>query len=266
MGYCSLVDRSRLYRIEAIVLHRSDIGEADRLLTVLSRERGKLRVNAKGARKVGSRKGGHVELFTRSKMLIAKGRGDIDIVSQAEMTNAYRGLHEDLTRSTYAHYTVELVDSFTEEGSEQPELFDLLAEALTWLSTTSNLTLTARYFELKLLTLAGFQPQLLYCADRGEPLEEIQVDEFYGWSPNAGGVLCPRHATDRSDAGRLSLNALKVLRHALRSDYAAFTTLTVREAVQTEVEQAMLRYIQYVLERKVKSVEFLNLLRRESAA
>src|SRR5512138_511849 len=136
MGNCSL-DRTRLYRIEAIVMHRSDVGEADRLLTVLSRERAKLRLNAKGARKVGSRKAGHVELFVRSKMLVARGRGEIDIVSQVETIDAYRGLREDLTRSTYAHYAVELTDAFAEEGSEQPELFDLLAAALKWIETTA---------------------------------------------------------------------------------------------------------------------------------
>ena len=259
------MDRSRLYRVEAIVMHRSDAGEADRLLTVLSRERGKLRLNAKGARKVGSRKAGHVELFVRSRMLIAKGRGDFDIVSQVDTMDAYRGLREDLTRSTHAHYAVELIDAFAEEGSEQPELFDHLAETLKQLETTNNLPLTARYFELKLLTLAVFQPQVFYCAAHGEPLLEIATDEFYGWSPASGGVLCPAHAADRSDSSRLSLNALKVLRHALRADYASFTTLALREAVLSEVEQVMLRYIQFVLERKVKSVEFLNLLRREAA-
>ncbi len=246
-------------------MHRSDVGEADRLLTVLSRERGKLRLNAKGARKVGSRKSGHVELFIRSSMLIAKGRGEIDIVSQVETRDAYRGLREDLTRSTYAHYAVELIDAFAEEGSEQPELFDLLAEALKWIETTNNLPLTARYFELKLLTIAGFQPQAFNCAAGGEPLQAIAPDEFYGWHPPSGGALCPKHAQERSDANRLSLAALKVLRHAIRSDYATFTALNLRDAVRDEVEQVMLRYIQFVLERKVKSVEFLNLLRRESA-
>lgn len=259
-----MVDRNRLYRIDAIVMHRTDIGEADRLLTVLSRERGKLRLNAKGARKIKSRRAGHVELFMRSRMLVAKGRGDIDIVSQVEMIEAYRGLREDLTRSTYAHYAVELIDAFAEEGSEQPEMFDLLAGGLNWIATTNNLPLTARFFELKLLTLAGFQPQVFACADKGEALKEVAVDEFYGWSPPAGGVLCPTHAAGRSDSSRLSLNALKVLRHALRTEYAAFTALTIRDAVSSEVEQVMLRYIQFVLERKVKSVEFLNLLRRES--
>lgn len=249
-------------------MHRTDVGEADRLLTVLSRERGKLRLNAKGARKIKSRRAGHIELFMRSRMLIAKGRGDIDIVSQVEMIDAYRGLREDLTRSTYAHYAVELIDAFAEEGSEQPEMFDLLAEALNWIATTRNLPLTARFFELKLLTLAGFQPQVFVCADQGELLTEVAPDEFYGWSPAAGGVVCPTHAhaPGRSDAGRLSLSALKVLRHALRTEYAAFIALNIRETISSEVEQVMLRYIQFVLERKVKSVEFLNLLRREDSA
>jgi DNA repair protein RecO (recombination protein O) len=257
------LDRSRLYRIDAIVLHRTDVGEADRLLTVLARERGKLRLNAKGARKIKSRRAGHIELFMRSRMLIAKGRGDIDIVSQVEMIDAYRGLREDLTRSTYAHYAVELSEAFAEEGSAQPELFDLLAEGLNWIATTPNLPMTARFFELKLLTIAGFQPQVFDCVDQGEPLHEIAPDEFYGWSPLAGGVICPTHAPGRSDASRLSLNALKVLRHALRTEYAAFTLLNPREAVADEVEQVMLRYLQFVLERKVKSVEFLRLLHHE---
>src|SRR3974377_1570466 len=135
-----------------MVMHRSDMGEADRLLTVLSRERGKLRLNAKGARQRGSRKTAHGECFIRSNMLIARGRGDIDIVSQVETIDAYRGLREDLTRSTYAPYTGGLIDPFAEEGSEQPELFDLLAGALRWIETTDNLPLTARYFELQLLT------------------------------------------------------------------------------------------------------------------
>ena len=187
----------------------------------------------------------------------------MDIVSQVETIDAYRGLREDLARSTYAHYAVELIDAFAEEGSDQPELFDLLAQTLKGIETTSSLPLTARYFELQLLTLAGFQPQVFYCPGQGEPLQEITADEFYGWSPASGGVLCPEHARDRADSSRLSLAALKVLRYALRTDYASFTALTLRDAVLSEIEQVMLRYIQFVLERKVKSVEFLNLLRRE---
>jgi len=256
-------DRQRLYRTEAIVLRRSDLGEADRLLTLLTPERGKLRVVAKGVRKIASRKSGHVELFNRVGLLIARGRGEFDIVSQAETIEPYRALREDLHRSTYAHYAAELVERFAEEGSAQPELFDLFSDALLWLSTASDLALTARFFEVRLLTLAGFQPQVFNCVKGGELLTEIADDETYGWNPHEGGVLCPDHAAGRNDVSRLSLGALKMLRHAMRSEYHAFALMSVREAVALDVERAMHRYLTYVLERKLQSVEFIHVLRRE---
>src|SRR3972149_6061937 len=110
-------DRQRLYRTEAIVLRRADLGEADRLLTLLTPERGKLRVIAKGVRKIASRKSGHVELFNRVSLLMARGRGELDIVSQAETIEASRPLRDDLLRSTYAHYAAELIERFAEEGT-----------------------------------------------------------------------------------------------------------------------------------------------------
>ena len=256
-------DRQRLYRTEAIILRRSDLGEADRLLTLLTPGLGKLRVLAKGARKIASRKAGHVELFNRVNLLIARGRGEFDIVSQAETIEPFRALREDLARSTYAHYAAESTDRFAEEGTAQPELFDLLSDALGWFSTSVDLALTARFFELRLLTLAGFQPQVFQCVGGGEPLDETKDDEAYGWSPGEGGTLCPRHAADRTEISRLSLNALKVMRHAMRNEYPAFAALTLRESVALEVERALQRYLTYVLERKLKSIEFINLLRRE---
>ena len=242
------------------------MGEADRLLTLLTPERGKLRVVAKGARKIASRKAGHVELFNRVNLLIAKGRGEFDIVSQADTVEPFRALREDLTRSTYAHYAAELIDRFAEEGTAQPELFDLLSDTLGRFSTSIDLVLTARYFELRLLTLAGFQPQVFQCVGGGEPLAEIEDDETYGWSPGEGGTLCLHHAENRNDITRLSLGALKVMRHAMRNEYHAFAALKLREAVSLEVERALQRYLTYVLERKLKSIEFINLLRREQEA
>lgn len=256
-------DRQRLYRTEAIILRRSNLGEADRLLTLLTPNRGKLRVIAKGARKITSRKGGHVELFNQVKVLLARSRGDLDILTQIETIEPWRALRSELTRSTYAHYAAELIDRFAEQGSAQPELYDLMHNTLSWLSTSNDLPMTARYVELQLLTLTGFQPQVFQCVGHGEPLEEIADGETYGWSARDGGVICPSHAVDRSDISRLSLRALKVLRHAMRSDYETFATLTVRESVALEIERALQHYLTYILERKLKSVDFINLLRRE---
>ena len=178
--------RERTYRSEAIVLKRTDFGEADRLLTLFTRDFGKVRAIAKGARKPQSRKTGHVELFMRSSCFFAKGR-EIDILTQAEMVDAYVELREDLVRTTYAAYAVELLDRFTVDEDPHPEIYHLLADALDWFAHHEDVLLVARYYELRLLSLAGFRPQLFNCVASGEPIEE--QDQFF--SAELGGFLTP---------------------------------------------------------------------------
>ena len=176
--------RERTYRTEAIVLRRKDFGEADRMLTLFTPERGKLRVVAKGIRKPRSRKAGHLELFTCSRLLLAKGR-DLDVITQAETVNAYRPLREDLLRGAYAAYAVELLDRFMPDEQENSELYALLRGALGWICVSPNLALTARYYELQLLSLAGFQPELRQCVAGGE---KIVAEDHYFSRRRRGGV------------------------------------------------------------------------------
>src|SRR5262245_28381592 len=121
------MNRSRLYSTQAIVLRRTDYGEADRVVTLLTPEVGKLRVLAKGARKITSRKAGHIELFTRTQLLLAKGRS-FDLITQAELIEPHRALREDVSRGAMAHYLCELAEQFAPEDSESAALYDLLAE------------------------------------------------------------------------------------------------------------------------------------------
>src|SRR5574341_2483018 len=106
------MDRSRSVRVEAVVLRHSDYGEADRLLTLYTRQLGKTRALAKGARKIASRKAGHIEPFTYVKLQLAKGR-DMLILTQADTVDAYLPLREDLILTRYASYVLELQDRFT---------------------------------------------------------------------------------------------------------------------------------------------------------
>src|SRR5688572_12140882 len=125
----------RSSRAEAIVLRHSDWGEADRLLTLYTRQRGKTRAIAKGARKMTSRKAGHIEPFTHVTLQLAKGR-DLYIVTQAETIDAYQPLREDLALTGYASYIMELLDRFTyEDDTSNPALFRLLTESLARLSS-----------------------------------------------------------------------------------------------------------------------------------
>jgi DNA repair protein RecO (recombination protein O) len=250
--------RERVYRTEAIVLRRTDFGEADRLLTVFTPGRGKLRLIAKGARKPSSRKSGHVELFSRGQFMVAVGR-ELDIVTQAETLEPFLPLREDLLRATYAYYVAELADAFTAERDENSPLFRLLTDAYGWLCTAGDLALVARYYELHLLGLVGYQPQLFACVGCKNPLEP-GVSYL---SAADGGVLCRKCGQTWIGAAELSVNALKVLRFLQTRGWETCRLLRLGPATHAEVERVMNGYITYHLERKVKSVDFIHRLRRQ---
>jgi DNA repair protein RecO (recombination protein O) len=257
------VGRVRLYRTEAVVLRRSDLGEADRLLTLYTPEWGKLRVIAKGVRKPTSRKSGHLELFTHSRLLVARGR-NLDIVTQAETIHSFRALREDLLRTGWAYYAAELLDRFVGEGIENRPLFNLFLATLGWLCEDVDLDLTARFYELRLLALVGYRPQLFHClACRGE----VEPGTAIFFSPASGGLLCPRcgegSLKGRGQAREISMPALKVLRFLQTNSHELCQRLRVGRPLHAELEETLRRYITYTLERNLKSVEFLQRLQRE---
>lgn len=252
--------RDRTYRTEAVILRRTDFGEADRLLTLYSRDFGKIRAIAKGVRKPQARKTGHVELYMRTNFLIAKGKS-IDIITQAEMIEAYPGLRQDLVRTTYAAYAAELIDSLTAEEDSDQNKYDLLSSALGWMAEEEDLLLVARYFELRLLSYAGLQPQLFRCVSCGSDISE--QDQYF--SSDLGGIVDPACRTTDPNARPISAVAVKVLRYVQTRSWDTVRVLHLKRPLQAELETIMHDYLRYHLERSLKSVVFLNRLRRESA-
>ena len=258
------MSRSRLYSTEAIVLRRNDYGEADRLLTLMTPHLGKLRVMAKGARKITSRKAGHIELFTRTNLLLAKGR-TFDIVSQAELIETYRVLREDMQRGSLAHYFCELADQFGQEDNEDEPLFNLLADGLRWLCEAPDPKLALRHFELRLLTLAGYEPRLFKCAMTGAPLEVDGAENNVNiilttFSPQHGGVLCNAAARQAREAMLLTPSTLNLLRALQTQSFAALRELQVSDDQHIQMERPMQRYMNFVLERQPKSALLLKQL------
>ena len=244
----------RSLRVEAVVLRHSDFGEADRLLTLFTREQGKARAIAKGARKIASRKAGHLEPFTRVKLQLARGH-DLFIVTQAETIDAYPSLREDLTLTGYAAYVIELLDRFVpDDETASPSLFRLLTETLSRLATEPLPWLTIRSYEMRLLDLLGFRPQLFECANCGN---EIQAEDQY-FSAALGGVACPRCGRGLPGLWLISVDALKYLRHFQRSDYRAATRARPSAEIQKEVEALMQGYFQYLLERELNTPGFIK--------
>src|SRR5512135_3085459 len=132
------------FRVDAVILRHSDYGEADRLLTVYSAQLGKTRALVKGARKITSRKAGHLEPFTHVRLQLAKGR-DLPLVTQADTVDAYLPLRENLVLTSQASYVIELLDRFTyEDGSENSAIFRLLTETLERLASGADAWVVTR--------------------------------------------------------------------------------------------------------------------------
>ncbi len=244
----------RSFRTEAIILRRQDLGEADRLLTLYTPEFGKLSVVAKGVRKPTGRNTGHVELFARSSMLLARGR-ELHVVNQADMTESFLPIREDLARAAYASYLIELLDRFTEPDEQNTPLYHLLNDALGWLTDPDHdLRLVARYYELSLLRLVGYQPDLFQCVAGLEPVEPN--DQFF--SAAEGGIICAEHAEGNPHVLSISLNALKTLRYLQTRDFSVIRVLKLSDGCHIEIERILQHYIAYLLERRLKSVEFIH--------
>jgi DNA repair protein RecO (recombination protein O) len=249
----------RLYRTEGVIIRRHDLGEADRILTIFTRDHGKLRAVGKGVRKPLSKSAGHLELFTRSDLLLAQGR-DLDVISQAETIDAFIGLRGNLERSSYASHFAELVDAFTEDRDEQRALYNVFVAALGWLTRTTDPARTAAYFELHLLDFAGYRLELFNCVVNGEEIEA--QNQFY--SAEAGGVICPACGANYPRSDRITLRALKVLRYMQRRSFDAIEQLELSERAKREVENLLHHTLSYHLERRLKSADFLKRLRREA--
>lgn len=242
-------------------MRRDDYGEADRLVTLLTPDYGKLRVLAKGARKPTSRKAGHIELFTRTRLLLAKGRA-FDLITQAELVEAHRPLREEMHRGALAHYLCELADRFAPEGSDAAPLYDLLAEGLSWLCEARDPRLATRYFELRLLTLEGYRPELFRCARTQSPLADARGASV-AFSPSEGGVLSDEAARLARDVFPLSHSALALLRVMQTQPFEVVQALDVSHELHAHVERALQLYIGAILERRPRAMIFLNRLARE---
>ncbi|MBA3468776.1 MAG: DNA repair protein RecO [Herpetosiphonaceae bacterium] len=251
--------RDRLYTTEAIILRRSDVGEADRLLTIYTPHYGKITISARGVRKTMSKLAGHLELFLHTRLQLARGR-TFDVVTESRAVQPFRQLREDLDRISWAYYVSELIDKMTESGSENVPLFALLRDTMAAIDAIDEALrrdVIIRFYELHLLTLSGYRPHLFHCAQCERELGQ-DTDRF---SPITGGALCPRCGPHEALALPMSLAAFKLLRYLARGSIDDARALAPSAATLQETGRLINAAIRQVLERELKSVVFLDLLR-----
>jgi len=247
----------RSYHAQAVVIGHIEFGEADRILRLFTYEKGKISAIAKGVRKIHSRKAGHLEPFTRVNLFLAKGR-NLDIITQAEIIESYNGLREDLERIGQAAYVVEVLDRFTYEEGQNIGLFRLLVMTLSNLEKYINTETVIHYYEIRLLDLLGFRPQLFECIDCGETIQD--QDQFF--SPLAGGITCPKCGSARSEAWLITKDVLRYLRHIQRSKWSEVDQVIIPEQIEVVLSALIEKYFTYLLERKLNTPEFLRDVRQ----
>jgi DNA repair protein RecO (recombination protein O) len=250
------MSKPRNYQTEAIIIKKIKLGEADRILTLYTPHLGKIQAVAKGVRRPKSKMAGHLELLTHSLISLARGR-NLDTITGSQTINSFLPLKSDLELTACALYTLEMGEQFTPDSAENYPLFQLLLETMHHLCLGSQNDLSLRYFELQLLNLVGYRPELLECACCHSPLTPV-TNSF---SPKTGGVLCPGCRTEHPFAYPLSVNALKVLRWLQSGDYHAASKLRVTPGLSREVKELIRHYTRYLLERDVRSTAWLDTLK-----
>ena len=231
-----------LYHDRGVVLRTYKLGEADRIVSILTRGHGKVRAVAKGVRKTKSRFGGRLEPVSHVDLLMYEGRGELDIVSQAETVDAFRPLRDDLDRLARAIALLEATDQLAMEREVNGRLYEMLVGALRTLADR-DAPLVVPGFLLKALALEGYRPQVEACVACG--VEEPLVS----WAMEEGGLRCTSHRQGPA----ISPEAVTVLQDMLGGRLGAALSET-RPPVVSEVDHLVVRTFEHHVERRLRSM------------
>lgn len=236
------------YSAEAVVLRRANFGEADQVVTLLTQFQGKVSAVAKGVKKIGSRKGGNLDLLNHVKAYLAEGK-NLDIITEVELVSAYPKLKSDLEKISIAYQIVELVNEFLTEHQENQAVFRMTVATLELLETTTKPELVLRAFQLKLLHELGFLPELNHCVRCGQELPSSGL----ALSAQFGGLIGPEEREDDIDAYPVSSDTVKALRYLVSVPLPQSVKLGVPDQVARQLARALQYYLEYLLEKALKS-------------
>lgn len=244
-----------LVKTAAIILKSRKWGEADRIVTFYSKEFGKIRGVARGARRFKSRFGATLEPFTRCHLDLFEKPGDsLYRISHVDLIESFQPLREELVLMSCAARMVNIVGAVTPDGDPDFRLFETLGQGLRSLKDSRDPVLTALLFQIRLLGLAGFRPQTDQCATCGKTC----VTGDLQFSPLAGGVVCLSCAMRQMmRCVVMSRGSLSFLQQAIRLTPELVTRLKATGQVRAEVERAIEGYVTVVAGRRLPPVDFL---------
>ncbi len=237
-----------LYKEQGIVLGAVKLGEADKIVSILTQGSGKVRAVAKGIRRTSSRFGGRLEPFTHVNLMLYRGR-NLDTVTQADILSPFRAIREDFALFSAGETMVETADKVAEEHERNVRLFLLLLQGLRALETRpEDPAAVAEAYLLRLMGLSGFAPALTACAVCGG----TPVGRF---SAAQGGAVC--ESCREREAHRAGLAALEWLAGLLTGDLAAAGGNGISPQVRGEARAMLYGFSEYHLDRRIRSLPML---------
>lgn len=245
-------------KTEGIVLKYTNLGESDKILTILTRNNGKIKAIAKGCRKPKSSLLSSSEVFVFSEFVLYKGTNFYHI-SQAVTRETFYNIRKDLLRLSYATYFAELAETVSEEGIPCERLFLLLAKALYYLSVGEiPMGLLHLGYQLKLMDISGYRPNLSRCG-----VCRKAQDDFTRFSVSLGSVVCSDCSSDESfrkqgDVFKLSPGSTEAFKFLLNTEISRLNTKKIDNTIFNEIDKITRSFILNHLDKRFKSLEFLD--------
>ena len=246
-----------LYKTEGIVLKSMEYEEADKIVTIYTKDYGKITAIAKGVRKTKSKFGSSLEILTHSNFLIYKGR-NIDIVSQTEILESFFSTSKEVIKFAFAVNCVEVVNRLTEEQEINIGLFNLLKEVLHYLKGSNDPKLLTLSFKWQTISILGYRPSLDHCCRCNKSVEDQK--EIY-FNIKEGGLVCNNCiAKDKEGCVKVSLYFNKLVRKILNTPLSTISNATIPVKKMKELEKITDLYIAYHSEKSFKTDRFLKSL------
>lgn len=246
-----------IYRTKGIILKRTNLGEADRILTLFTESEGKMKALAKGIRRVLSKNAGHLELFNYSDLQIVKTKSELEKITNASTLESFKNLREDLRKTALAYFFSELIDKLTSEKEKNERIFRLLLETLRYLDKMKDLrkeNLLTFYFQLNLLSFLGFRPEINLCLRCRKKIKA----PFYYFSSQLGGILCPSCFKYPPKGLKISQKAIKTLRRLSSYDMEIVERLRIDCQVEKEIRALLEDFFKYIAEKEFETPKFLK--------
>lgn len=242
-------------KTEGIVLRSRDYGEGNSIITIFSRDYGKISVMARGAKKPKSRLSSVSQPFTHAHYLFFQTHSSsMGTLSQGEIIQSFKLLRTDLTKTAYAAYFTELFDKIVDENDRSPVLFPLLLHSLQYLDQGKDVEILARLFEMKMLMLGGYRPQVDQC------LSCKKEEGYYFFSVAEGGLLCEDCYAKDSQAIPMQPATLKIIRLLYHMDLIRLGNISVQQERKNEIRQVIWSFMDYHTPLRLKSRSFLEQL------